>query len=546
MAIVIKSNQLGQYRLDGEQNLWTYCGLDNCLTKEVHEALTPLGEEHAPDTYRFARAMQAPALAMMLRGIRTDPETIFKVLHGDPDPVIPGYLAKDMSEERKKVELARMREGLKSIYHRLGGMAKNKKGKWEVVNPQAVIQRYAEAITGTTINYNSPIQLKKLVYERLHIEPVFTHKKGKTSISLDHETLEWLADTYPRAEPFCRALLRLRTVEGLIEVLEKGLDADGRMRCSYNVVGTDTGRWSSSKSVRGTGTNLQNITKGLRHIFVPDPGYTMFNVDLEQAESRAVAYLSGDEGYIHACESGDLHTTVASMVFGIPCERSSADRIYYRHFSYRDMAKRAGHGVNYGLTPHSLARHMHISVKEAYRFHIMYLGGELRLEQADRLDLLDQPHDREGDIVVFGGAFPGIRAWHEDTRVELELEGRLITPLRRRRVFWQRLNDSSTLRKAIAYRPQSLIGDLLNVALYRVWNELHDGRPGGELQLLGQVHDSIAGQIINSKVDEYVPRVLECMRNPVPINGRTMLVPAEAAVGPNWRDCKKWKPAHGS
>jgi len=129
----------------------------------------------------------------------------------------------------------------------------------------------------------------------------------------------------------------------------------------------NTGRWSSSSSPFNTGTNLQNVTKDLRGIFVPDPGYVLFDADLEQAESRVVAYLSEDEGYIKACEEGDLHTTVVKMIWphrdwtgDLQRDRAMAEEKYYRDFSYRDICKRAGHGANYGLTVDSLARHLRI------------------------------------------------------------------------------------------------------------------------------------------------------------------------------------------
>ena len=55
---------------------------------------------------------------------------------------------------------------------------------------------------------------------------------------------------------------------------------------------------------------------------------------------------------------------------------------------------------------------------------------------------------------------------------ELQATGNLITPFGRRRQFWGRLDDEHYARKAIAYLPQSTIGDLLNKGLYRVWSEL--------------------------------------------------------------------------
>ena len=139
-------------------------------------------------------------------------------------------------------------------------------------------------------------------------------------------------------------LLELRDLAKIISVLRTPLSPDGRMFCSFNVAGTETNRWNSSKSIYDLGTNLQNITERLRRMFIPDPGYVFLSPDLAQAESRAVAYLSGDEAYIKACESSDLHTLVASMVWhelpwsGDPKrDREIADRKFYRDYSYRFM-----------------------------------------------------------------------------------------------------------------------------------------------------------------------------------------------------------------
>jgi len=262
----------------------------------------------------------------------------------------------------------------------------------------------------------------------------------------------------------------------------------------------------------------------------------LFHADLEQAESRATAYISEDEKYMEACEEGDLHSTIASMVFGIEADEESTSQLCYRHFTYRAMAKRAGHGTNYALSPVSLARHMHISNSDAFKFHLLYLGGELPLVRAEKLDLLDLTHTRVEGMCLFQGAFPGIKLWHERVRLELESNGVMWTPYGRKRTFWERLDSSTTLREAIANGPQSMIGDLLNIGLWRVWDELE---PEG-LQLLAQGHDSITGQIPKEKLDDLLPRVLECMNNPTQVKDKVMVVPVEAKVGYNWHDLVEW------
>ncbi len=196
MAVIIDSTRLTSYRLDSEQNLWVYNGLDCNLTHEIAEVLKPQVAANAASTYQYSLGMQAPALAMMRRGFNVDPQAVEMALKGTPEPTIPGYMAKDMTEQERITELARMREGLEALVLRLGGMAKVPAGKNSkkpvnaVVNPKALLQQYAEALGCAPLNYNSPIQLKAMIYGKLGIEPVMTYKKGKgQSVSLDHKTL---------------------------------------------------------------------------------------------------------------------------------------------------------------------------------------------------------------------------------------------------------------------------------------------------------------------------------------------------------------------
>lgn len=74
----------------------------------------------------------------------------------------------------------------------------------------------------------------------------------------------------------------------------------------------------------------------------------------------------------------------------------------------------------------------------------------------------------------------------------------------------------------------------MNIALWRVWNELDPKR----LELLAQVHDALLFQFPSGNL-ETVRRMLQLMSIPVPITDirgitRTMRIGVEAAVGKNW------------
>ncbi len=200
------------------------------------------------------------------------------------------------------------------------------------------------ALFDTTININSPLQLKVLFFEFLGIAEQTKSKKGEVKVSLDREVLERIARDYPRGALFANFIMRIRDLEKQVEFLTKSLSPAGRFHTSYNVSGTETFRLSSSEHPLRIGSNQQNIPKIARSSFISDPGYTFFQADQQGAEARIVAYESGDENYIAACEGGDSHTMVAAMVFGFDPIRELAERNYYRDYSYRDLTKRGAHG----------------------------------------------------------------------------------------------------------------------------------------------------------------------------------------------------------
>lgn len=291
--------------LDQKQNLWLYNGIDCCVTQDVLAETKPQLDAFSSLVYSFERAQWAPALEMMLRGIRIDNR-------------VREELRQDLSAKRTR------------ILH--------------------ILDLFSHAVWDRPLNHNSPKQLQEFFYTTMKLPEQHKFDKGVRRVSTDREALEKL---YPHlyARPMINCILALRDIDKKLSVINMKLCPDGRFRCSYNPSGTETGRYSSSASAFRTGTNSQNISDELRRMFIPDPGMKLGYADLEQAESRGVAYITGDVDYIEACESGDLHTTVAKMIWRElhwPHEpkgdRALADQPFYRHFSRRDISKRAGHG----------------------------------------------------------------------------------------------------------------------------------------------------------------------------------------------------------
>lgn len=447
-----------------------YNSLDAAVTLDIHQILAK--SNRGQNIYAFERAMQGVALDMMLRGFRIDPVWRDRAA---------------LSMEKKRDEA------------------------------QSKLDRLAHAVWGRGLNPRSPDQLKDFLYRALALPEQYQNKKGVRTISTSRECLEKLED-YWIARPFVSCVFAAREASKKLGVLRTGVDPDGRMRCTYNVCGTETGRWASSGNVWGRGTNLQNITEELRRAFVADPGYVLLYVDGEQAESRSVGFILGtkhkDWRYLDACEAGDLHTTVTQLVWenlgwtdDLKANKAIAEQPFYRHFSYRDMAKRGGHGTNYYGKDYTMAKHLKVPVSLITAFQRKYIP-----------------------------AF-GLQKFWTGVQTSLMRDQTITTFLGRERTFFGRPDDDATLRKAIAYEPQSTVGDLVNEGGYRVWKKFP------QAQVLAQIHDAFIFQIPENQVNQLVPQILETFQVPVrsPDGQRTLCIPAEAMLGWNWskQDPKK-------
>lgn len=442
-----------------------YNALDCCLTHEIFAELRPRIPEAQP-AYDFEVALQAPVLSMMLRGFRVDPA------------------ARELATQKLYADLERLKH---------------------------ILQTLVQTIWEKPINPNSGHQLKDFFYNYLGIPVINTWVKGEMKQQMNREVLEKIED-YFQARPIVATILAIRDIEKQLQVLEKEVDSDWRMRSSYNIGGTKAARFSSSKSPTGTGDNMQNVAEHLRHVFVADPGYVLCNIDAEQSDSRMVGFMCGvlfdDWTYLDACESGDLHTSVARMVWeselpwtgDLKTDRETAELKFYREHSYRDMCKRLGHGSNFLGKAATLSRMTNVPLKLVGNFQERYFGK-----------------------------FPCILRWQAWGAEMIQRHKYLISIHGRRRDFFDRPNADETIRKALAFLAAAPTADNINIGMWRIWKHMP------EVQLLGQVHDSIVFQF-REELDrnKIVRRAQELLETPLVHGNRRFVIPTDVKLGYNW------------
>lgn len=125
------------------------------------------------------------------------------------------------------------------------------------------------------LNLASPAQMKAYFTAQKYVIPV-NPKTGQPK--LDKDDLAALAIKYN--DDSIPMMLRMRAIQDLInDVLDQPLDAENRIHCHYKIGGTNGTRWSSTESILGGGTNLQNLPRNgpARSCFIPTKIETVSN-----------------------------------------------------------------------------------------------------------------------------------------------------------------------------------------------------------------------------------------------------------------------------
>ena len=361
------------------------------------------------------------------------------------------------------------------------------------------IQQRIYDMAGEEFNINSPKQLGGILFDKLGLPH---GKKTKTGWSTNADVLEKL-----RYEaPIVGAVLEYRQLTKLkstyADGLLKAMDSDGRVRTSFQMTVTATGRLSSTEP------NLQNIPtrtdlgSEIRKMFIPADGCVLVDADYSQIELRLLAHISGDEGMREAFLSGgDFHAETAAKVFHVAPQDVTHEM--------RRRAKAVNFGIVYGISAFSLSQDIGSTVAEAKAYMEAYFA-----------------------------TFPGVRKYM-DAVVEKARETGFVETLFHRRRDLPELTSSNRNLRAFGERValnmpiQGTAADIMKLAMIAVWRRLKDDLPQARLVL--QVHDELIVECPEADAPEVARILAEEMERVV-----TLSVPltAEAHWGKNWLEAK--------
>ena len=362
---------------------------------------------------------------------------------------------------------------------------------------------------GEEFNINSPKQLGVVLFDKLELAPKNQKKTGTGARSTKESELQKMKDMHPIIKEIFAYRELQKLLSTYIDNIPELLDKDNRLHAKFIQTGTTTGRMSSQNP------NLQNIPirtelgRKIRDAFIVSKGYKLVALDYSQIELRVAAFLSEDEKLIENFrEGGDIHTIVASEVFGVPIDKVDSEM--------RREAKVINFGIQYGMGVNALKENLGTTRAEAQKYlneyfkvfsglsHYMH---EIKLDAA-RLGYTETYFGRKRHFEGINSRIPYIRAMAERMAINAPIQG-----------------------------TQS---DIIKIAMARIDDYLIKENISKDAQLLLQVHDELVYEIKESKVEEIskeIKKIMESVINPKDIYDIELL--ADVSVGDNWGEMKK-------
>jgi len=350
------------------------------------------------------------------------------------------------------------------------------------------------------VNVNSNPQIARLLYDHLKLP-----SRGKGGKGTGEDVLVALMNSptvkneeHRRIMSLILEIRRLRRVTS--GYLNADTDFDGRMRTNYKIVGTETGRTSTSTQkppVRpyDIGLAYQTLTKhgeigpDIRKQFVVDDGYVFLQADARQAEARVVFLLARNIDGLKRMDDPDydVHAETASWFNPeYTIEQLKKDKLRrftgkkIRHAGHYDMQKR---------------RCMLEFNNDAKKFG---LDVQITEWKADQL------------ITLFHANDPSIKqVFHQEVRDYVDEFKSLISPFGRRREFFGSADEHGFYKECYSQLPQATVADNTKRAMLGIQEEVQD------IRYVLEWHDGFLALVPVNEVVEYGRLFTRWMEEPI-------------------------------
>jgi len=365
----------------------------------------------------------------------------------------------------------------------------------------ARLEREIHDLAGKEFNINSPKQLGEILFDELKLEVKGLKKTAGGARSTRESELDKLKDMHPIVNKILEYREYQKLLSTYIDAIPKLVDKEGRLHTTLIQAGSATGRMASKNP------GLQNIPiktdlgRAIREAFVAPRGSELLAFDYSQIELRVAAALSGDEKLLKIFnDGGDVHASVASLVFGVPADE--VDR------EMRRRAKVINFGIIYGMGVHALKQNLGTTREEAQQFYDAYFAQFKQL--SDYLDKVLVDARRLGYTTTYYG----------------------------RRRYFKNINSRMPQLKAMEERMAgnapiqgTATGDIIKLAMIKADAEIRKAHLDNDAKLLLQVHDELIYEVKKERVKEAAEVIKKAMESASDI---AVPITVNASHGPSW------------
>lgn len=352
-----------------------------------------------------------------------------------------------------------------------------------------LIQEEIFNICGTRFNLNSPLQLRKVLFEKLKLKP---KKRAKTGYSTDQSVLQELVKEHTVPGKILEYRELFKILSTYISPFKSLIDLQtGRIHATFKQIGTQTGRITCISPNLQTIPIRSEIGKNIRKAFIAPPGFKIVVADYSQIELRILAHLSGDDNMIEAFIKGrDIHSETARSILGKSLITEEDRR----------KAKTINFGIFYGLSPYGLSKELSISYEEA-----------------------------EEIIRDYFRTYPKVREWIDYTIREAREKGVVKTIFGRKRKIFELFHPRREIREqgervAVNTPVQGSSADIIKLAMINIYREVIKNTK--DIKLVLQLHDELIFEVKEERVENFLILLKNCMEKVY-----NLRVPLEVKIG---------------
>ena len=339
-----------------------------------------------------------------------------------------------------------------------------------------------EEHNGKDFNPNSTVQLRSLLFDYLDLQPT-GKKTGTGAHSTDAEVLGELGSQSEIPRLILDIRQRSKIKNTYLDKIIPQLDRDSRLRTSFNIHGTTSGRLSSSGKL-----NMQQLPRdnpAVKGCIKAAEGNKIVAMDLTTAEVYVAAVLAEDKALMDVFRSGgNFHSSIAKTVFRLPGE---VDDIAKHFATERQAAKAVTFGIMYGAGPKKISEQV---TKDSGTYF--------------------SPSQAKEVIDDYFQSFHKLKSWIDTNHRFIEQNGFVYSFFgRKRRLPNVKSSDagikSHSIRSGLNFLVQSAASDINLLGAI----DMHDDIRASNMKarIFALVHDSILAEVPEEEIEVYCEKL---------------------------------------